>query len=256
MRADLSTQLLGPDEPVPEALLSLARTLAPQARVVPLWRNELGGVTVRLERDAESPALILKWSPPGREIDLDAERSRLEWVAAHHPVATVVDAGTVSDAQGTATQWMLTEALPGETAVSDRWRASPSTAVRAIGEGLRLLHDTVPVEQCPFEGPGLPRGAQADVLVVAHGDACAPNTLLADDGNFLAHVDLGALGVADRWSDLAVASMSLEWNFGAGWEGDFFDAYGIAPDPKRIAAWRRWWNRPANSEEARRRLEP
>jgi len=80
-----------------------------------------------------------------------------------------------------------------------------------------------------------------DVLVIAHGDACAPNTLLSDDGAFLAHVDVGDLGVADRWADLAIASWSLEWNFGPGHEQPLWDAYGIAPDPDRIAHYRALW---------------
>jgi kanamycin kinase len=45
-----------------------------------------------------------------------------------------------------------------------------------------------------------------DRLVVCHGDSCALNTLLAADGRWSAHVDLGALGVADRWADLAIAT--------------------------------------------------
>jgi aminoglycoside phosphotransferase len=57
-----------------------------------------------------------------------------------------------------------------------------------------------------------------DKLVVCHGDACAPNTLLGDDGCWSGHVDLGALGVADRWADLAIATWSTEWNYGPGWE--------------------------------------
>ena len=47
-----------------------------------------------------------------------------------------------------------------------------------------------------------------DRLVVCHGDACVPNTLLDDVGRGIAHVDLAALGTADRWADIAVASMS------------------------------------------------
>ena len=59
------------------------------------------------------------------------------------------------------------------------------------------------------------RGPPIDRLVVCHGDACAPNTLIDDDGRCCGHVDLDALGVADRWADLAVATMSLEWNYPA-----------------------------------------
>jgi kanamycin kinase len=58
----------------------------------------------------------------------------------------------------------------------------------------------------------------ADGLVVCHGDSCAPNTLLTGDGRWSGHVDLGALSVADRWADLAVATWSTTWNYGPGWE--------------------------------------
>ncbi|WP_443062724.1 phosphotransferase [Streptomyces sp. NBC_00390] len=57
-----------------------------------------------------------------------------------------------------------------------------------------------------------------DRLVVCHGDACAPNTVVGDDGTWTGHVDLGTLGAADRWADLAVATWSTQWNYGPGWE--------------------------------------
>ena len=76
---------------------------------------------------------------------------------------------------------------------------------------------------------------------MCHGDACAPNTLVDAEGRFVASVDLGSLGLADRWADLAVGSMSLEWNFGPGFEAEFFEAYGIAPDPLRIEYYRELW---------------
>ena len=81
-----------------------------------------------------------------------------------------------------------------------------------------------------------------DHLVVCHGDACAPNTLVGADGRWVGHVDLGSLGVADRWADLAVASMSLGWNFGPGWEDDLYEAYGVEPDDERIAYHRLLWD--------------
>jgi kanamycin kinase len=50
--------------------------------------------------------------------------------------------------------------------------------------------------------------------------------------------DLGDLGVADRWADLAVAT----WNYGPGWETPLLDAYGIAPDPARTCYYRLLWD--------------
>ena len=78
--------------------------------------------------------------------------------------------------------------------------------------------------------------------MVCHGDACAPNTLLDGDGNFAGHVDLGDIGVADRWADLAVAAWSTEWNYGPGYERLVYEAYGIQPDAERIAYYRMLWD--------------
>jgi kanamycin kinase len=54
-------------------------------------------------------------------------------------------------------------------------------------------------------------------------------------------VDFGDLAVGDRWADLAVASVSLDWNFGEGPQGELFDAYGITPDAERIGYDRALW---------------
>ena len=40
--------------------------------------------------------------------------------------------------------------------------------------------------------------------------------------------------VGDRWADLAIASLSLDWNYGEGHQHELFDAYGIAPDEERV----------------------
>jgi kanamycin kinase len=206
-----------------------------------VWRNELGGVTFR------AGDRFIKWNPYTTGLDLEDERTRLDWASRWHPVPKVLDWGSDDEAQ-----WLVTVALPGDSAVTARWRARPLTAVRAIGRGLRMLHDTLPVADCPFdwsvatrikhrvpiERLGVP---PVDRLVVCHGDACAPNTIIAPDGRPAGHVDFGSLGVADRWADLAVASMSLDWNFRPSWEGAFFAAYGIARDDKRIRFYRNLW---------------
>lgn len=233
------------DAPVPGAVLLLAAGRP----LKPLWRNALGGLTFVLGDDQ-----VVKWSPPSRSgsINLTREAERLAWAAPYVSVPRVLDAGR--DDEGS---WMVTARLPGSSAVSPRWLADPATAVRAVGEGLRALHDALPVEACPFEWSARSRLAAHvdspaldpwreppadDVLVVCHGDACAPNTLIADDGRWVAHVDLGRLGVGDRWSDLAIATYSTVWNYGEGYEDALLEAYGVQPDPGRTTYYRALWD--------------
>ncbi len=46
-------------------------------------------------------------------------------------------------------------------------------------------------------------------------------------------MDLGCLGVADRWADLAVATWSTTWNYGTGWERGLLYAYWDAQKRRR-----------------------
>jgi kanamycin kinase len=234
-----------------------------------VWRNELGGLTFEVGSGADRA--FVKWVPTGSGLDLTPEIARLQWAGAYTPVPRVLDHG--GDEAG---EWILTAGLEGESAVAERWLADPARAVRAIGAGLRALHDALPVDRCPFSWSLEQRLADAhrranaldparwhphhrglsvqqaldavntpppvDKLVVCHGDACSPNTLIRDDGTWSGHVDLGALGVADRWADLAVASWATTWNYGPGWEEPLLTAYGIAPDPARLAYYRLLWD--------------
>ena len=227
-------RLLPPGEHPTEIVSVLAADSVPEL----VWRNELGGQTWRLgER-------YLKWSPDTADLDLDREVQRLRWLLGRHPVPEVLDSG--HDGRGS---WILTAALPGTSAVSPRWRSEPEAAVGAIAEGLRQLH-RLEITQFPAgweswatrRPPELGRPPAAEPPVVVHGDACAPNTLVLADGSFAGIVDVGDLVLGDRWADLAVASMSLEWNFGPGWEPCFFDAYGTEPDDRRITYFRGLWH--------------
>lgn len=259
---DLDRQLAPDAREIPAALLALAARLRPAAVPLPLWRNDLGGWTLRLRPDGhgagglgagrnDTDDAVLKWVPAETLADHPleptprAEAARLRWLVGRHPAPEVLDAGDDDGAQ-----WLLTRAIDAETAVARRWRDEPRAAVRALGEGLRVLHEALDVDACPWAYVGAspapvplvlrePHGADR---VVVHGDACAPNTLLDARGRWVAHVDLGALGVGDRWLDLAVGAQSLGWNYGPGWEGEYLAAYGIEPDPDRMRAWRDWWN--------------
>jgi kanamycin kinase len=211
---------------VPEAVARIADG----RRVTPVWVNELGGVTFSVS-DAE----FVKVYPDEHASLLVAEAARLRWAVAFVAVPRVLSTGP---------GWLHTAALQGRSAVDPVWVARPLEAARAIGVGLRRLHDALPVARCPFGAPPwVPDDApEADRLVVCHGDACAPNTLVGDDGRCSGHVDLGDLGVADRWADLAVATMSLAWNFGSVQESALLEAYGVTPDTERMAYYRRAWD--------------
>ena len=78
--------------------------------------------------------------------------------------------------------------------------------------------------------------------VVCHGDACNPNFLLDEAGRCVGYVDLGMLGVGDRWADLAPALLSLGWNYGEGWEPAFLEGYGIEQDAEKQAFYTWVWN--------------
>ena len=117
--------------------------------------------------------------------------------------------------------------------------------------GLRAIH-AVPMDDFPdgwtdesWVGQRPDDLGQAPEVVdpvLVHGDACAPNTLVSDAGRWVGHVDLGDLAVGDRWADLAICSMSLDWNYGEGHQNEFFDAYGIEPDAERIRYDRALWD--------------
>jgi kanamycin kinase len=235
--------------------------------VRPVWQNESGGVVFEVTDGGRRR--FVKWSPAGSGTRLPGEAARLSWAAGFVRVPELLDQGC--DQAGS---WIITSGLPGQMAVAARWKADPARAVSAIGEGLRELHEALPAGRCPFSWSagdrlaevgirvraGLldparwhpehrPLGVSAalallaeppppDLLVVCHGDACAPNTLIGDDGRFSGHVDLGDLGRADRWADLAVATWSATWNYGPGWDTRLLDAYGVAPDPDRTRYYR------------------
>jgi len=233
-----------------------------------VWRNEGGGLTFSDDHGDR----YLTWVPDGTKNHLLGAIRRSNWV---RPYVAAPCFGGVRDGAGGA--WAVSTALPGASAVGSWGREHPLQATEAIAAGLRRLHDAAPVAQCPFRMDMTARLISArerltkscdwrvglhgyfdswttrqalDVLdagagdldpVVCHGDPCSPNYLVDEQGQFTGIVDLGDLGVADRWFDLAIASWSLSWNFGPGFEEVFFDRYGIARDERKIRFYRLLW---------------
>jgi kanamycin kinase len=235
---------------------AVVRRFAAGRPVRAVWVNEEGGATFRVGATGSgvSGAEFIKLAD-ANGAGFAGEAARLRWAARYVTVPRVLGWG-LDEGQDGHRAWLRTRGLPGVSAVHPRWLAAPDVAVRAIGAGLRALHDRLPVRACPFDwsvGSRLAKLAPAgrrrlgdpppiDRPVVCHGDACSPNTLIDDDGRCCGHVDLGELGVADRWADLAVATLSLGWNYPCRvWDAEFFAAYGVEPDPVRIDYYRRLW---------------
>lgn len=193
----------------------------------------------------------------------------MKWARDHLPVPMVVRHG-----RNESVEWMVTTGLGGRDATDPAFRSDPKRLVRILARGLRRFH-RAPVATCPFDfridaamrvardrlGRGvidavegfhaehsgltaaeavaaLERTRPADEdLVVCHGDYCPPNVLIR--GNRVAgYVDLGELGVADRWWDLAVATWSVTWNLGSGYEDLFLSEYGAELDRGQLEFYR------------------
>jgi kanamycin kinase/aminoglycoside 3'-phosphotransferase-2 len=178
-----------------------------------------------------------------------AEHLRLRWLHGRVPVPEVV---AFEDP-------VLVLADVGAPSLA---AAAPTDIGAVLGRTLRALHQ-LPIAECPFDGrlPGVLERAGANVrdghvdphdfdadhlgltpeaiyeqllatrphvedLVVAHGDYTPSNVLLPASGDPVV-IDVPALGVADRYRDLAIAHRDVFEDHGqAAWEG-FLSAYGL-----------------------------
>ncbi|MGN7200390.1 APH(3') family aminoglycoside O-phosphotransferase [Arthrobacter sp. SAFR-044] len=174
--------------------------------------------------------------------DLGAEAERLRWLAkVGIPTPEVVEYDVSDDCA-----WLVTTAIAGRSA-AEHWPADQRTnVIDALADFTRTLHD-LPIEDCPYErnlAVIMPAAEHAvrqhlvdldrldpayvdwtpqqlldelfatvptsEDLVVCHGDLCLPNVLLDPDTlTITGLVDVGRLGRADRYSDLALVTRSI-----------------------------------------------
>jgi aminoglycoside phosphotransferase len=191
-----------------------------------------------------------------------SEAARLTWLRDRgFPVPGVVDVGGDEELA-----WLVTTALPGVPA-SAGWTSEQRRRVRwTVADLTRSLH-ALPVADCPFDRSlsvsldwarrateqGLVdlddlnpthRGwsaerllaeltatpAPSEDLVVCHGDLYLDNVLVDPDTQKLTGIlDVGRLGLADRWRDLAIVLRCLDGDHDA----EFLVRYGARPDERR-----------------------
>jgi kanamycin kinase len=251
---------LWPPEPIRAAYAAWTWAIA--------WEWPDLATTWRLEKTAEPAARVrfMKVLRSGHSPTAADEAERMTWARDYLPVPEVLDRGS----DGTV-DWIVTRALDGLDATRHPLRADPARLVPIVARGLAAFHRAAPVEKCPFDfrapramaharrrvRDGIARptdlhpeyahltldealrelerlAPETEDLVVCHGDYCMPNVLLGETGAITGYVDLGELGVADRWWDVAIGAWSTTWNIGPEWEELFYESYGIEPDPDRI----------------------
>lgn len=227
--------------------------------------GEAGCAVWRLARGGE-PDLYLKHGEGTHADDVCDEAARLRWLAGRLPVPAVRHHVVAGDAA-----WLLTDAIPGPTAWQ-RLRDAPharGAVVDALADFLRRLH-ALPADRCPFEAGHALRLADArDRLeaglidtddfgddhdgwsaqrlweemtallpfaaerVVTHGDYSLDNVVMAGDA-VAGCIDVGRLGVADRYQDVAILWDCLG-EFDTALRPRFLARYGIATvDERRL----------------------
>lgn len=216
--------------------------------------------------------VFAKCCGPSGVVELAAERDRVEWLAGTGiPGATVID-WLESSSDGACLLTSAVAGVPGDALRPSSYQG----AMRGFGAVLRELHaltdcpferplatvietaadvvrrDAVNPDFLTDEWRLLKPSELLDQVVaerpyvesvlepvVCHGDACLPNVFF--DPRTLkvtGLIDLGRLGVADRYSDLALATIQLhdEWSADP---GPFLDAYGLPePDSRRLQFFR------------------
>jgi aminoglycoside 3'-phosphotransferase II len=215
--------------------------------------------TFRLRRDGERDR-FLKEQDTTWDRGLDAEAARLEWLATT-PLAARVPR-VVTFEPGPPRDRLVTTAMAGA------WPGAPF----AFGRSLRELHDTLSVDDCPFDlrldvrlghiarrveeggvdedefeeeyadlsaadilGRLLAERPAHEDLVVTHGDWCYPNVLFdGDREGAWSMIDLSGLGVACRWYDLGIGVRSTWHNHGPRAHREFLRGYGIEPNDDLI----------------------
>jgi len=252
--------------PLPDGLRSTVAAYS----WTPATDGESGGTVFRLEARGR-PALYLKCGAGRVADDITAEMARLAWLAGRLPTPYLVPE-VRHFVRLPHEAYLLTTAVPGRTAYEClvEQPARRIEIVGALARFLRALH-ALPLADCPFHAghalrlDGARRNVEAGRVaeddfgdahagwtaervyeksvamlpipcerVVTHGDFSVGNVLLDESGRVTGCIDVGRLGAADPYQDLAILWDNLG-EFGGEVQRELWRAYGIAePDTRKL----------------------
>lgn len=202
----------------------------------------------------------------------EEEGRRLRWLTEQGiPVPELLEVGEAEN-EG----WMITRGVEGRPASAPWCRDEQTRVIESLSETVRQLH-RLSVESCPFSGrlsqtlqwaetatnfgwvdtddldeehrgwtaAALLRKlratpAPAEDLVVCHGDPYLDNILIDPQTlRVTALLDVGRVGVADRWRDLSVLIRSVrdgepEQTNGNEWAQTLLNRYGTLLDQRKL----------------------
>lgn len=200
----------------------------------------------------------------------------MEWLKDKLPVPRVL---AFDKAEGKS--WLLMTRVQGKMSCDEEYMKDPMKLTELLAGALKLLWHT-DVTECPciwnidrklemaeyrvennmvdtqnvepdtygengFASPKelfqwLVENKPNEELVLSHGDFCLPN-IMFEGKELKGYIDLGRMGVADRWQDIALCYRSLLHNYdgkygGKKYEGFYpemlFERLGIEPDMEKI----------------------
>lgn len=262
-------------------MLSTLRARYSTYEWIPVGHGYSGAATYRLE--AREP-LYVKTAPvsehPDPRSNLVAEAERIDWLASTGiPGPALLESGEVDGAQ-----WLVMTAVPGRVASDSWPAEQRPSVIDAVVTMLRALHavpvDGCPFDRTLDTTLGNARKAidagltdgpaeameewkrQQDSaallaeleatrremeaeIAVCHGDYCLPNVVV--DPDTLAPtglIDLGRLGLADRYADLAlmsnsIGSVDLNPQYDDTHVARLLSGYGADPADVRLTYYRR-----------------
>lgn len=185
----------------------------------------------------ETNKWVLKAEPLADTSNLLREKENLDWLSSKLPVPK---AEWYRRENGW--EWLLMEYLPGSASYAYKPKGDVG---KLLGESLKAFHQlnskgmsntsnqTEVVlgkleSEFSTEYVGIKTLLpQAWDLVVSHGDYCLPNVFL-QDGGLAGYIDVGTLGVYDRYHEIYLCLWSLKYNKLEEESDNFLKAYGIS----------------------------
>lgn len=212
----------------------------------PYTRNEVGMSGSQVFMYSDKVLKIQKRSP-----ETDNESEVIRWISGRIPVPRILACETQD-----GWSYCLMSRVEGKMLCDQTYMSDPERLLDLLAEAFRLLWSIDPSD-CPCDGrleAKLQRaryrvehglvdwndvdpetveegfGGPEELLswlethrppeepVLSHGDLCLPN-VFADGDRITGFIDLGRMGIADRWQDIAICGRSLHHNFAGKYRG-------------------------------------